>query len=309
MENKKVFLLTGDKGFLGSHIKKRLNGNIIGLGRSSDLKIDIREKFSIDKEMKIDCVIHVAGKAHSIPNSQKEREEFYKVNYQGTINLCSSLDHLSKKPNSFIFISSVAVYGIDSGNFINESNPLLGESPYARSKILAEQWLQNWANEKGIILGILRLPLIAGVDAPGNLGTMIKGIDSGKYLSIGKAKAKKSVIWVDDVADVILKLSQVGGIYNLTDGYHPTFGELERVISESLHKSAPKKIPFWAAKLLAKVGDIAGNKFPINSSKLSQITSDLTFDDQRAKDLLSFVPNNVLNKIAENLKKNRYEHK
>src|SRR5690606_24129185 len=102
-----------------------------------------------------------------------------------TRNLCRALEGLGNVPKSFIFISSVAVYGLQEGEGVGENHPLNGTTPYAESKILAESWLKQWAAENNVILSILRLPLIVGPNPPGNLGAMINGIKSRKYLSIG----------------------------------------------------------------------------------------------------------------------------
>ena len=46
-------------------------------------------------------------------------------------------------PKALVFISTVAVYGCESGELITEEHPLEGETPYAKSKILAEEYLTN----------------------------------------------------------------------------------------------------------------------------------------------------------------------
>jgi NAD dependent epimerase/dehydratase family enzyme len=40
------------------------------------------------------------------------------LNSEGTKNLCAAIDQLPQKPKTFIFISKVAVYGVDSGEQI-----------------------------------------------------------------------------------------------------------------------------------------------------------------------------------------------
>lgn len=296
-------LITGSNGFLGKILKsyfsfKKMNVISLGQNPENDIVCDLSSTIPKDR-LEIDIVVHAAGKAHSLPKTQEEEKHFFDVNYQGTKNLCSAIDKLSNKPKSFIFISTVSVYGLEHGENISEDYPLLGNSPYAKSKILAEEFLAGWAKKNQIILGILRLPLIAGPNPPGNLGAMINGIRSGKYLSIGKANAKKSIVWAKDIADIILILANKGGIYNLTDGYHPSFGELENAISNSLGKSHPFKIPLFMAKAIARIGDLLGAKSPINSDKLKKITSTLTFDDSKARKELGWNPAKVLDKIPE----------
>ncbi|SEM01199.1 Nucleoside-diphosphate-sugar epimerase [Olivibacter domesticus] len=296
-------LLTGASGFLGAILKEKLNkqGNeIYGLGRDKqEVSADITSSFVFPSDLKIDVVIHAAGKAHSVPKSSKEVREFYDVNFEGTKNICAALEQIKQLPKAFIFISTVSVYGRDFGNLISEKHPLNGVTPYAQSKIMAEKWLTEWCGARGVKLSILRLPLVAGPNPPGNLGAMITGIRSGKYLSIGKADANKSIVWAEDITEIIPKLIELGGVYNLTDGYHPCFSELETRISTSIGKRKPKKISMWLARCLGFLGDLLGERFPLNSIKLKKITSPLTFDDSKAVKELGWTPSRVLDKIAE----------
>jgi len=294
-------LLTGGTGFLGRQLSNALSSNdceVIELTSGIERRrIDISNPFDFELSQPLHTIIHAAGKAHSVPKTESERNAFYNVNYHGTRNLCKAIERLSVLPKSFIFISTAAVYGIDEGNLIDEEYPLNGKTPYAKSKILAEGWLQEWSSRNQITLGILRLPLIAGPNPPGNLGAMIKGIRQGRYLSIGKANARKSIVWVEDVAKVIPVLAKKGGVYNLTDGHHPTFGELEAAIATALRKKKPYKIPYWFANGLAKAGDMIGDRFPINSDKLKKITSTLTLNDRKAREVLGWNPSPLLSKI------------
>ena len=89
-------------------------------------------------------------------------------------------------------------------------------------------------------------------------------------------------------------LFRSGGIYNVCDNHHPSFAELEELIAKQLNKKAPRSIPYWVAKSIALVGDIVGNKFPINSSKLDKITQSLTFSNEKARRELDWEPLDVL---------------
>ena len=98
----------------------------------------------------------------------------------------------------------------------------------------------------------------------------------------------------EDIARLIPKLAEIGGIYNVCDNHHPSFAELEGLISKLLNKKTPRSIPYLAAKSIALVGDCVGNKFPINSCKLDKITQSLTFSNEKAKRELNWEPLDVL---------------
>lgn len=302
----KQYLLTGASGFLGAYIKSTLNkqpDDVITLGRakSNDIVCDLSLQIPTITTP-VNVVIHAAGKAHYLPKNDVEAKAFFDVNVNGTKNLCAALLKLAFLPSAFIFISSVAVYGLDKGIMINENHALNGDSPYAKSKIAAELFLRKWCMENNIKLSILRLPLIAGAQPPGNLKAMINGILNNRYFNIGNGNAKKSMVMANDIADFLPQICKVGGTYNLTDGYHPSFKELAELIAKQLNKKPPKNMPYWMAKTAALIGNFLGNRFPINTDKLLKITSTLTFDDTLARESLGWKPNAVLDCFVVNLK-------
>jgi nucleoside-diphosphate-sugar epimerase len=288
-------LLIGSNGFLGRQIQTTLNPkfDIITLSRSnSRIECDISN--FIPFLPKVDIVIHAAGKAHSVPKTSLEKQSFFDVNFKGTQNLLQGIQESKSLPKAFIFISTVAVYGRENGINISEDAPLLAKDPYGLSKIQAEQLVLYWCKKYNVICTILRLPLLAGQNPPGNLGAMIKGIQKGYYFNIAGCKAKKSMVLAEDVARSILKVVEIGGIYNLTDGYHPSFAELSNHISIQLGKGKAMHMPLWLAKAIAKFGDLLGSKAPLNTNKLKKFTSNLTFDDSKAREAFGWNPTPVL---------------
>lgn len=290
-------LFTGASGFLGRNILDDLRvryNPVTTLGHldSDELKVDL-VKGAPDLPQRYDIVLHAAGKAHVIPKTESEIQSFYDINFQGTKNLCSALEK-SGVPKVFIFISTVAVYGCEEGVDIDETHPLNGNTPYALSKIMAEQFLTQWCEEHNVILGIIRPSLIAGPNPPGNLGAMISGIKRGRYLSIAGGKARKSILMVNDIPALINLLSQKGGVYNVCDDSQPSFRDIEMIISSQLGGRKVINIPFWLANIFAKVGDLLGDKAPINSSKLNKITKTLTFSNNKAKTTLGWQPTDVI---------------
>ncbi|MBX9190125.1 NAD-dependent epimerase/dehydratase family protein [Bacteroides sp. K03] len=289
-------LFTGASGFLGNHIypllKEKYSISTIGLTSLDNYFVNLAIAVPFLTE-KYDIVLHAAGKAHSTPKTEEEKQLFFDVNLQGTKNLCVALERTSI-PMAFIFISTVAVYGCDCGENITEDHPLNGMTPYALSKIQAEQYLQEWCNKHHVTLGIIRPSLIAGPNPPGNLGAMINGIRHSKYFSIAGGKARKSVLMVQDISNLIPLLAEKGGTYNVCDAYQPTFRELESVICRQLGESMPLSIPCWLAKSMAVVGDCFGSKAPVNSLKLNKITKSFTFSNEKAMRELGWKPMNVL---------------
>jgi nucleoside-diphosphate-sugar epimerase len=291
-----MILLTGANGFLGRYIFGELikTENVLTLGRkNTSIICDLtKNQFYINKNIEI--VIHCAGLAHVDIHDDSMEDSFYTTNVVGTKNLLLSLEKSKHLPRYFLYISSVSVYGLNKGENIDESNPLLSNDSYGRSKIDAEIIVNEWCIKNNIICTILRLPLIVGENPPGNLNFMINGIKRGYYFNIAGGRSQKSMVLASDVAQCILKVSKIGGIFNLTDGYHPTFNELSSAISFQIGRKNVPNMPLLFAKILAKIGDLIGESFPLNSNKLSKIMATLTFDDTKARKVFGWNPCQVL---------------
>ncbi|MET2984700.1 NAD-dependent epimerase/dehydratase family protein [Aureibaculum conchae] len=283
-------LLTGASGFLGSYIYNYLNSkyNVTTLGRSkassivcniSEAKVNLADNYQM--------VIHCAGKAHSIPKSKQEEKIFYDVNHKGTINLCESLK--PKLPSTFVFISTIAVYGLDKGSNIREEEPLNGATPYAKSKIMAEKFLQGWCKQKDINLVILRLPLVAGINPKGNLEAMINGIKKGYYFNISGNDAKKSIVLADDVAKLIPNLYNKHGVYNLSGDRDYTFKQISEIIRKQLGKKRIITLSHFLVKISSYVGNVIPF-FPLNGDTVKKMTSTLTVSANKAISELSWKP-------------------
>jgi len=292
-------LFTGASGYIGSKALPLLLNkyfvDTLSVSDSSSYNVNLAYQVpKLNKQYSI--VLHAAGKAHSIPNSEGEIQSFYDVNYHGTKNLCIGLEKYGL-PQSFIFISTVAVYGCEFGELITEDYPLSAVTPYGKSKIQAEEYLSEWCERYGVLLIILRPSLLAGSNPPGNLGAMINGISAGKYASIAGGKARKSIAMAEEIGRLVPHCEGKFGIFNLCDDYNPSFKELEELISRQLGKPVPINIPIVIAKGLARIGDLF-NLSVMNSQKLSKITHSLTFSNERIKKELGFTPVDVLSNFS-----------
>lgn len=289
-------LFTGGTGFLGKNVMPILENQyeVTTCGNTPDDKI----KTNLAEEtpaliQHYDVVLHACGKAHVLPKSAAEERAFFEVNFTGTVNLCDALEKVGV-PKALIFISTVAVYGCEFGELINEEHPLNGNTPYAKSKIMAEQYLTKWCEKHNVVLGILRPSLLAGKNAPGNLGAMVKGVRKGFYMNIGGGKVVKSILMAEDIANILPKLVDKGGVYNVCDTFQPSFGQISESVAKQLGKRKPINIPYWVALCLAKLGDLVGPLAPINSYKLGKIMKNLTFSNDKARKVLGWEPLDVL---------------
>jgi nucleoside-diphosphate-sugar epimerase len=290
------YLLTGVNGFLGKYLVKSLKyqGDLIQVGRSSSSDIFADFSNEIPPLPEADMVVHAAGAAHFIPKTPEEKALFHTVNVKGTQKLLNRLSENTNLPKTFVFISSVAVYGQETGHLIKEDAPLLGKTPYAVSKIKAEELILDWGKKYDVATFILRLPLIVGENALGNLGAMQKAIQLGYYFRVGKGESQKSMVLAEDIARLIPGLvDHEGGIFNLTDGVDPKISELDSAMASQVKKTV-KVIPLAFIKPFAKLGDKI-SLLPINTYRLEKLIGQLTFDCSKAKTELNWTPRSVLN--------------
>jgi nucleoside-diphosphate-sugar epimerase len=285
-------LLTGSSGFLGSEILKHFIQNSIEiktLGRSlsNNICIDLA-KDTYNFNTNFDLIIHAAGKAHD-----NNSDTFHDVNYLGTKNLLNSL--IYNPPKFLVFISTVAVYGRTEGELISESHPLNAIDDYGKSKIEAEKLIISWCIKFNVCYTILRLPLVVGNNPPGNLKNMINAIKNNYFITVNGGNARKSMVLAADVAKYILICAKIGGIYNLTDGNHPTFRELTTLIAKKYKICFILNIPNIFISLFYIINKLSKNKFSNQVSLIKKMSLSLTFDDEKARSKFNWSPSSVLN--------------
>jgi nucleoside-diphosphate-sugar epimerase len=283
----KVFI-TGSTGFLGKYVSRHFSNAGYGIISPSrnDLMIELVDNRNID------ILIHSAGKAHSASTNKEETKAFFDVNYELTKKITATINQNKIEVNTFVFISTVSVYGLEEGFEVNEDVPLNGNSAYAQSKKMAEEHLQKWAKESGVNLIILRLPLIFGENAPGNLGAMERAVKGRYYFQIGRGEAKRSMVHAKQLAEFLPTLMGKSGIYHLTDGEHNSYNEVAEYFAKK-YKRRIINVPLLPFKIIARVGDLIP-KFPLTSYRLDKLSQSLTFSDQKARRELGWKGTNAL---------------
>lgn len=302
-------LVTGGAGFLGSVLVGSLRSMGVNVdvlsrrGGSDILCADLVQGPPDLPPVGYDVVYHAAGKAHVVPRSVDERGEFFSVNVEGTRHLLTSLDRQARRPAALVLVSTVAVYGLEAGDLLNETTALQATDPYGLSKAQAEDLVQEWGDRSGVRISIVRLPLVAGPNVPGNLGAMVAAMRRGRYLGVGDGTARRSVVNASDVARALPAVASAGGIFHLTDGQHPTFAQIEAAIAEALDRPIPHRIPIGVARIIAGAGDLieraTNRRVPLTRRGLTKMTSSLTFDDSRARTRLGWDPTPVLDVAPE----------
>lgn len=298
-------LLTGASGFLGSRIYAELTKNhtVTTLGRTPvaarHISADLTQRLPSLAHASFDYVVNAAGKAHSIPRTVAERAAYECTNVQGTLRLLTALERMPVRPKAVVHLSTVLVYGRSDGLLLDETTPLSATDVYGLSKVRTEAALRAWGDRTGVNVTILRLPLVVAEQPNGNVATLMNAIRRGYYVRIGDGLARRSMVRADDVAALIDRAAGVGGTFNLTDGYHPTVGELENALARYVGRTQPiRAVPLAVARAVATVGDginaLVGRRFPLDTAALQKLTQSLTFSDQAAQQQLNWNPRPVL---------------
>jgi len=247
--------------------------------------------------MDCDVVFHLAGMVHSVPGTNEEEQEFFRVNVEGTRNLLEAAR--KNKVKRIVFYSSVGVYGKDADFHGDELSPCKPGSVYAESKYLAEHLVLNSSNDGGPEGVVLRFPVVYGPLDRGNVAKLIKAIQSRLFFYFGDGNCLRSMISSKNASEAAVRAAfepqAASEVFCVTDGRDYTMNELVDSICHALGTSwRPYHVPVLLADLAGKLGDILRKwvhvPFPIDSDRVRKLSRPLTFSCEKAKRGLGYEP-------------------
>jgi UDP-glucose 4-epimerase len=109
------------------------------------VEADVRDRDALGRAMRahgVRAVIHLAG-LKAVGESAALPLAYYDNNLVGTLRLLEAMDDVGVR--SLVFSSSATVYGEPRSLPIREDHPLCPTSPYGRTKLMAEQVLEDIA--------------------------------------------------------------------------------------------------------------------------------------------------------------------
>jgi UDP-glucose 4-epimerase len=107
----------------------------------------------VDEHPDLDATIHMAARI-VVPESVEKPYEYYQNNVAKSLELFDELGALGK--GRVLFSSSASLYATKDGFEVTEDDPLDPQSPYARTKRMMEQVLQDMAAATDLRAIILR---------------------------------------------------------------------------------------------------------------------------------------------------------
>ena len=305
-------LVTGGGGYIGSHAIKRLlkeGHTVIALDNFSrgwrepleilkkygNLKVEERDLrleedvSSVFKKHEINLVMHFAALC-AVDESMKKPEDYFKNNTLGTLNLLEAM--ASSGVRNMVFSSTCAVYGTAAYLPVDEKHPLLPDSPYGESKLMAEKITEWFGRIYDMRYVILRYFNVCGADQEGEIG------DSKKPSEL---LVQNAVLGALGLRDFELTCGQVGtpdgtpvrdyiDVEDLIEAHMRALAYLENGGASEIFNLGNGK--GWSVKEVADaVKAELGRDFPVKKGiQRSGESAEVYADVRKAKNLLAWYP-------------------
>jgi dihydroflavonol-4-reductase len=297
--------ITGASGFIGTHLAQKLldlNWQVSILRHVRDMpgqencrvfKGDIRDPGYLKKSLEgVDIVFHLAA---ALGASRIAREEFFRINAEGTHNVLQSAQEAGV--GKVIHCSSAGVLGsVKENRPAGENHPAYPQDIYDKTKLEGENIALRFAENGGNVV-VIRPGWAYG---PGDRRTfkLIKAVISGKFVLLTKGSVIQTPVYVDDLVRGILRCAekgQAGEIYHLAGREVLTVKEITSAIA---HASGVKfsqfplpvfllKVAAWKLEMLYK---LLGREAPLTRGKLAFFIHPKPLSIQKARTQLDFEP-------------------
>lgn len=220
-------LVTGAHGFLGSYLLENYATEFNFIPWSvtkSGLDISGQD---------FDSIIHLASIVHqdkSIPD-----EEYFRVNVDNTLELAKQAK--DKGAKSFLFLSTVKVYGEERDEAYTETSHCDPQDGYGKSKLKAEEELLKLSCENFKVI-IIRSPLIYGPKPKANMKSLLGLVNKLPIIPLGGTNNKRTIVFIGNLCDMIIHSlkKNLTGVYLASDEYALSTTELVKKISSVVKK-------------------------------------------------------------------------
>ncbi|MDI9355462.1 MAG: dTDP-glucose 4,6-dehydratase [Chitinophagaceae bacterium] len=306
MNFRKIILITGGAGFIGSHVVRHFvkkypdyliinvdaltyAGNLENLKDIENephykfIKADVRDEEKINQIFEIfeiDGIIHLAAESH-VDRSISDPLIFINTNIIGTVTLLNIAKkhwtHSSKK-KLFYHISTDEVFGsLGNEGFFTEETPYNPQSPYSASKAASDHFVTSYYNTYKIPVVISHCSNNYGPHHfPEKLIPLcIHNIKNMKPIPIyGNGKNIRDWLFVEDHAkaiDIIFHFGKIGSSYNIGGNNEWTNIDVVRLLCSIMNKKLGRAEGI-SESLITFVKDRAGHdlRYAIDSSKIQQ---------------------------------------
>jgi UDP-glucose 4-epimerase len=297
----KKVLVTGGSGFFGGILKNRLLAegfSVVNIDLVADpdqhaqlksIRGDIRDTALVDQlfaEQHFDAVLHCAA---MLAHEKIDDATLWSSNVDGTRILAEAARKHGVK--SLVFTSSNCLWASNAGRPVREDDPPAPVELYGRSKLAAEQVLQQYQNDLAVI--IIRCPTIIDSGRLGLLAILFEFIDEGrKVWVVGDGSNRYQFIYAQDLATACLQAMDYGqsDLFHVGSDDVPTLREVyEAVIRAAGTGARVACLPQRATIAAMKLAHILGVS-PLGPYHYRMIAEDFVFDTSHIRERLGWRP-------------------
>lgn len=218
------------------------------------------------------AVVHLTARAHATGDRGGDAEAAYRAaNVDATSRLARAA--VAAKVPRFVLASSVKVNGEATlpGRPFRPDDPPAPLDAYGRSKRDAELALAGACRGSSTAAIVLRLPLVVGPGARGNVARLVDAIAAGRTLPFGAIDNRRSVLGLANLCDAIVAALDAqpapSGVHFVADAGTVSTPALVRAIAAALGRPVPLAfVPVALLKLgarlagkSAEIGRLAGS--------------------------------------------------
>lgn len=216
----RLVVVTGAGGFIGRAMVAQLPGRgwaVRGLVRTLDRHTAARADFLpvgdlaamadralVQAVRGAAAVVHLAARVHVMEaDGASSLAAFRRDNVEVTRRLAHAA--VAGGVTHFVFASSIKVNGeaTPPGRPFTESDPPDPHGDYAISKWEAERALEGIAEDTGLRITALRLPLTYGAGAGANFARLARAVRRGVPLPVGRIDNRRSLLGIDNLVDAL----------------------------------------------------------------------------------------------------------
>jgi UDP-glucose 4-epimerase len=240
-----------------------------------------------------DAVFHLAAKLHINNPALALKEEYVRVNIEGTRCLAAAASAAGVK--RLIFFSTINVYGSSRpGQLFDEAAPLNPDSWYAETKIEGERIVREELPST-----VLRVAAVYGPRMKGNYPRLVEAVRRKRLTFIGDGSNRRTLVHERDVCDAAIKAAEsdasIGQTFNVTDGRVHTMREIIAAIAAALGQRPPRlRLPARPVRLIAGLMEdglrLAGKTSPIGRATIDKLTEDIAVSGDKLQRELGFQP-------------------
>lgn len=298
-----MILITGANGMIGQAVAKKLalsfyplrlqvrNAEFISDTLNQFAQLDFTTATAEDYERLTEgceTVIHIGALVHK---PEAESKDYELVNVRATDQLARAA--VKQGCKKFVYLSTSAVYGSGPFEDMTEAGRLAPDTPYGASKLQCEHLLAERHDFNQLIL--LRPSIVFGPGDRGNMIALVRQIAGGKYFHIAGNKARKSVIYADDLAKAIQMLVEKHSVgtftFNVANPQSIDLLQLSDVIALGLGKDTIKSLPEPLLRAGASLASAAlGTRSPVTNARLDKLKTSTTLNTKAIQSFVGFKP-------------------